>query len=364
MYTIDVNAEEPIMLLNKQIGMSYNEDGNWDGTPYIDGAEFQQELMYLDTLGKKSILVKIVSEGGSVMEGMKIFDAILTSNTPVDTYNGGVCASIAGAIFMAGRKRYMADYAQFMTHPVSGANEDKTTVAFTDSICNMIQSKSNISKESVAYMMGSTTWIGATECMMHGLCTDIINTNTKNKKYMPTNDVKAMLTYSNNILNETIKPKSMLQVTNKLGLNVDANEASIVEAIDKLTTAKNQAEQLATASNNAKAEAEAKVADLQAQLATAQAELEAANAEKEAAIEEAATVEATEAVNKYSNRIGKDVEVVNAWIADYKSNKELTIKKLEAIPLNVAANRAPITNTNTDFVQGSGIHEYLKNKNK
>ncbi len=88
-YTIDVESDEPIMLINKHIG---NDDQLGQG---IDGSIFQAELLRLDTMGKKRIQVWISSEGGIVMDGYKIYNAILKSKTKVDTYNVGICASIA-----------------------------------------------------------------------------------------------------------------------------------------------------------------------------------------------------------------------------------------------------------------------------
>ena len=52
-YTIDIAAEEPIMMLDKHIG--YDSDKG-EG---IDGAEFAKELLYLDSLQKKRIQVRI-----------------------------------------------------------------------------------------------------------------------------------------------------------------------------------------------------------------------------------------------------------------------------------------------------------------
>lgn len=363
MYTIDPTQDEPIMLLNKQIGMSYNEYGEWDGVPYIDGAEFQQELMYLDTLGKKSILVKINSEGGSVIEGMKIFDAILTTKTPVDTYNGGIAASIAGAIFMAGRKRYMADYANFMCHPVSGDVNDKTKLAFTDSIVNMIQSKCNLKPHNVSAMMEATTWINSDMCEEYGICTEIVTTEDKNKKYMPT-DAKDMLAYCNKIIHKTLKTNNMelKQITNKLNLVEGADVSVINNAIDQLIQAKNQAETNVT---ELQANLDAANAELQAaqeKLNAAQAELDAAKAETEAAKEEAATLEATEAVNKFSSRIGNDPEVLSTWVNLYKANKETTTKMLEAIPLNRVANQANVENPATQKTSMEAVMMQIKAK--
>lgn len=363
-YTIDANVDEPIMLLNKQIGMSYNDDGVWDGEPYINGALFQEELLRLDTLGKKRIQVWINSIGGSVVEAMSIFNAILKSNTPVDTYNVGIAASAAGSIFMAGRRRYMADYAQFMMHPVSGA-DDKAKEALTNSCIAMLSSKSNITPALTNYMMNCTTWSGASECLTNGICTDIEVTKDANKKYMPTSDARAMLEYSNNILKQTINPIKMdfSKITNKLSLNKEASVEAIEEAVDSLMKAKNEAELDATNATSAKEEAEKKVETLSAQLDAAKEELATAAQATAEALEAQETTEATEAVNKYAARIGNKPETIAKWVNLYKADKEGTTELLEAIPLNRAANKVDITNADTTFIQGRGIYEALNKKN-
>src|SRR5580693_4406944 len=132
MYCTDTSAEEPIMLINKHIGFD-EKDGQG-----IDGSLFQAELLALDRIGKKRIQVWINSPGGTVMDGYNIYNAILKSDTKVDTYCVGICASIAAVIFQAGRKRIMADYGLLMYHnPYGGTGGDELD-AMRNSICTMI----------------------------------------------------------------------------------------------------------------------------------------------------------------------------------------------------------------------------------
>lgn len=344
MFTVDPSSNEPIMLLNKQIGKTCLESGEWDGIPYVDGAEFQEELMWLDTMGKKRIQVWINSPGGSVMQAMNIFSAILKSTTPVDTINTGVCASAAGLVFMAGRKRTMADYAQFMMHPVSGADEDaQGAAAFTDSCTKMLSSKSNLSPDTISFMMASTTWLSASECLAKGICTDIEVTKDANKKGMPAGNVTAMLEFSNNILTQTInnlKPQVMTldKVTNKLGLVAGANEDAILNAVNSISEARQAAETALT-------EAQQQVADLQAQLDAANASLQEAQdaaAAAQAEVDEiAAETAATEMVNSYKPRIGEAKETLDKWVAKAKVDFEGTKELLESLPLNKINNRIP-----------------------
>ena len=342
MFTVDPSSNEPIMLLNKQIGKSYTESGEWDGVPYVDGADFQEELLWLDTMGKKRIQVWINSPGGNIMQAMNIFSAILKSETPVDTYNTGVCASSAGLVFMAGRKRTMADYAQFMMHPVSGADEDKQgAAAFTDSCTTMLSGKSNLSPDTISFMMAATTWLSASECLAKGICTSIETTEDSNKKGMPAGNVTAMLEFSNNILTQTInnlKPQVMTldKVTNKLGLVAGANEDAILTAVNSISEARQAAE-------DALAAAQQQVTDLTEQLATANTSLQEAQAAAEAAQAEtddiAATTAATEMVNSYKPRIGDAKETIDKWVAKAKVDLDGTKELLESLPLNKVNNR-------------------------
>jgi ATP-dependent protease ClpP protease subunit len=350
MFTVDYNSDEPIMLLNKQIGQSFNEDESWDGIPFIDGAQFQEELMYLDTLGKKRIQVWINSPGGSIMQAMNIFSAILKSKTPVDTYNVGVCASSGGLVFMAGRKRIMSDYAQFMTHPPVGA-DDKTYEAFKESCVTMLSAKSDITPELMTYLMDVTTWLGSSECLAKGICNEIEVTKDINKKRMPSTDVKAMLAFSNNILNDFLSNNKTTEImvfskiTNKLKLVEGSTEDVILSAINKLEADKIVAEATAKEANEKVTEAENKVTELQSKLDVATAELDVAKKATETAEETAKETVATDMVNQFKEKIGNKPETLTKWVNMAKADLEGTKEMLEAIPLNKVGNKIETTSS-------------------
>ena len=67
-------------------------------------------------LGTRALSVRINSYGGSVPDGLAIFNALKRHPGEVTTTNDGIAASIASLIFMAGDKRLMAANAQFMVH--------------------------------------------------------------------------------------------------------------------------------------------------------------------------------------------------------------------------------------------------------
>ena len=338
------------MLLNREIGNDYD---------MISGAMFQEQLMYLDSLGKKRIQVWINCVGGSIVEGYNIYNAILKSNTPVDTYNVGICASMAGAIFMAGRKRYMSDYAKLMMHPVQNSTDTKAYQSFMDSISEMIEAKSNCTKDEVTNMMQSTTWLSASECLEKGLCTEIEVTKNSNKKYLPT-ETNILLEYSNSMINDLFinkKNKQMIQVTNKLNLNADATEQSIVDAINSLETAKNQAVTEKETLQNELTELQAKQTEIESKLSTLETE-------KETLESEVVTNKATEMVNSFKTKLGEKSEVLEKWINQAKNNFDATKELLESLPLNVVSNKIDIDEKKVTTITAQNIMNEINNKNK
>jgi ATP-dependent Clp protease protease subunit len=177
-YTIDLNVAEPIMLIDRHIGFDSHQGG-----PGIMGDLFQKELMTLDGMGKKRIQVWINSEGGVVQDGWNIYNAILRTQTKVDTYCIGMAASIAGVIFQAGRKRIMNDYGILMYHNPFGG-DGKALDAIRESLVTMISQRSSMNSFDVGKMMNRTTWISADEAFSLGLCDEIehsVEMNTKRK---------------------------------------------------------------------------------------------------------------------------------------------------------------------------------------
>ena len=161
-YCIDENSDEPIMLINTHIGID-----DVDGMG-IDGALFQEELLYLDTLGKKRIQIWINSIGGVVIDGYNICSAILKSKTPVDTYNVGVAVSISGVILMCGRNRVGMDYSLGMVHSPNGGNDAKVLELMQGSLATILSAKCDMTAEQMSNLMTKTTWLNAEEMLECG----------------------------------------------------------------------------------------------------------------------------------------------------------------------------------------------------
>lgn len=355
-YIQNIDSDEPIMLINKHIGID-DEEGQG-----IDGAVFQQELMLLDTLNKKRIQVWINSVGGLVMDGYNICNAILKSKTPVDTYCMGMAASIAGVIFQTGRKRIMADYGILMYHnPYAG---DKTSSpmleSMKDSLNQIIRNRCQMDAMAVQAMMDNTSFINANDAQIMGLCDAVEMTGQLNTKYAPKTQADSGNFYNaaNKVLNKLISNQTntqMLKVLNKLGLQDGANEDSVLQAIEAVENkAKKSAEELEEMKNALQA--------MEENYNAAKKEFEDCKNELDALNEANAKLEDETAANKANDLISEAVKagkikneanIVDGWKAQAKANFEGTKALLEGIAINKSAARFPIEDRQDDKFDAS-----------
>lgn len=352
-YIQNIDSDEPIMLINKHVGW---DDKNGMG---IDGAKFQEELLALDQMGKKRIQVWINSVGGLVMEGYNICNAILKTKTPVDTYCMGMAASIAGVIFQCGRKRIMADYGILMYHnPYALGTKPGTSPlldSMKDSLNTIVRTKCGMTQDAVQRMMDRTSFIQADEAKQMGLCDEVEHSVKLNTKYMPKAmaDGERFYEAANKVLNKIFDNQTttnMINVANKLGLNQDAKEESILQAITEVENrataaeaAKNEAE---TALNTTKAELETMKAELekmQNEYNEAKAKLDEQEKENERIANEAKAEKAKNLVED-AIKAGKiKNEALESWTAKASADFDGTKELLESIPTNKTANKIDIT---------------------
>lgn len=85
----------------------------------------QAQLLYLDQAEKKDIQLYINSPGGSVMNGLGIYDVMNYIGSDVATINLGMCASMGSVLLSSGTKgkRSSLIYSRVMTHQVSSGNQ-------------------------------------------------------------------------------------------------------------------------------------------------------------------------------------------------------------------------------------------------
>lgn len=358
-FTVDPTADEPIMLLDRQIGGGYDEE---EGTYGIDGASFCRELLVLDTMDKKRIQVWINSPGGFVDDGMAIVNAILKSKTKVDTYCTFLAASIAGVIFQAGRERVMADYGVLMYHNPYDENDenrdDPYLRSIKQSIITLIASKSGMPEKQVTEMMNRTSFIMADEAMQLGLCTKIEQSADLNKKRPAVGaDSKAYWKSSRQIMNKLvdnlkISHMSFPKLANKLGLITEANEDSMCNEVErllnKLTKAEKDCKDKEKEISDHKDEMDKKkkeLDDMKEKHDKLKEELdalkkkvkddeEADKAKNEAKLE----TEAKNMIDGFvkTGRIKNEAVVIEKWVKAAKADMAGTKEMIESLPLNVA----------------------------
>ena len=146
----------------------------------ISAKDFAKELKSLGTLD--TINVRINSEGGSVFDGIAIYNTLLSNKASVTVHIDGLAASIASIIAMAGDTIKMANNALFMIHDpwtfaMGSANELREQADLLDKVRDQLVttyvSRSSIDADTVSNLMADETWMSADEALDHGLIDEV-----------------------------------------------------------------------------------------------------------------------------------------------------------------------------------------------
>lgn len=173
-----------------------------------DGADGQAEIMIYGVIGEswteesvtarklvaeirelekthQQINVRINSPGGSVFDGLAIFNALQGSSARIHTWNEGLAASMAAVILMAGQKVHAARNSLMMLHsPSTGvwgnAREiHQALVALEkvqDSLAECITSRTGQSREQIEarFFDYSDHWLSAEEALGENFIDEVI----------------------------------------------------------------------------------------------------------------------------------------------------------------------------------------------
>ena len=156
----------------------------YDDVDYWDVRSFIREFQYLENYVKPSkIRIHIISAGGSCFEGIKAFSVILGSQTPTETINDGLAASMGSLIWAAGKERFMRDYAVLMIHNprIEDENLDedgkKAVEAFQKQLKIIYQQRFGFDEEKIQKIMDGEenvdgTWLMAEDAVEAGIIDD------------------------------------------------------------------------------------------------------------------------------------------------------------------------------------------------
>jgi len=130
----------------------------------------------------KSIKLLVNSPGGSVFDGMAIYNMLSQHRDRLDIEVVGLAASIASVIALAGRSLTMAEGSYFMIHNpltimVGNAEDLRKTALLLDKMkedfLNIYETHSDMKREEIAKAMDDETWLTAQEAESAGFATSV-----------------------------------------------------------------------------------------------------------------------------------------------------------------------------------------------
>lgn len=148
------------------------------------------QLTYLNSLSDSDpIQMMINSPGGSVTDGLSIYDSMCYIDCPIKTIVTGCAASMASVLLAAGDKRYAQKHARIMIHPASSGFYGKVAdaeVSFNElnkinnELFEILANHTHHTVEEVKEICKSTDkWFDAIEAKEFGIIDSILQPKKK-----------------------------------------------------------------------------------------------------------------------------------------------------------------------------------------
>ena len=155
--------------------------------------ELIKQLMFLDNEDSGAeITLYINSPGGSVQDGLALYDVLRLVKAPVRTVAAGMAASMGAVLFLAGDKREMLKHSKIMIHDpsfhsknIGGQKSHEIQHALDDlnecreALAQIIAERTGKSIEEVYEVTANDTYFNASEALEWGLATAIIGEKKK-----------------------------------------------------------------------------------------------------------------------------------------------------------------------------------------
>lgn len=150
-----------------------------------DALNLRDALELVDT---PKLTVKINSMGGSVSEGLAIYNQLNDFKGEVTTIIDGFACSIAAVIFMAGDVRVANEGSLLMIHNawsnITGDHNELAKAAedlkkITQPSINIFNSKSNLDEQKIRELMDKETWLTSQEAFDFGFATSMSRNDAK-----------------------------------------------------------------------------------------------------------------------------------------------------------------------------------------
>ena len=153
----------------------YEDIGEGFWTSGITAAGFLKDLKALGDVN--TIDIRINSNGGSVFDGIAIYNALKRHSATKNVYIDGIAASIASIIAMAGDTVTMGDGTFLMIHKASGlamgnAAEMRATADILEGIdaqlVDIYANATGLDADVIENWMDAETWFNAADAISHG----------------------------------------------------------------------------------------------------------------------------------------------------------------------------------------------------
>jgi len=197
-------------------------------------------ISQLTALGKIPITVRINSLGGSVFDGLAIYNLLRDHVGGVTIKIDGVAASMASVVAMAGTRVIMSESALMMIHnpnsEVAGEASDLRNMAqVLDQVKNSLVAayhrKTKMAPNKIAMMMDAETWMSATEALELGF----IDAVEKSAVVVAKFDSSRMPTLPAKFQNLMSEPTTPATPTNATAEEVAALTTQVADLLAQIT---------------------------------------------------------------------------------------------------------------------------------
>lgn len=190
----------------------YGDIGGW-----WDGVNAEDTVRELATLDADEINVRINSPGGSVFDGVSIYNALVMHKATVNVYIEGLAASIASIIAMAGDRRYIGAASNVMIHPpwtvmAGGAASLRKEADLLDvleaGLVDVYEARSGGKRSEIQDWVAAETWFRGQAAIDAGFADELIAAkgNKENRKAM-THTRSALLPLFKNTPKDVLPPE-------------------------------------------------------------------------------------------------------------------------------------------------------------
>lgn len=164
------------------------------GTPIDDDCAniINSQLMYLNSISEDPVKLFINSPGGSVLDGLSIYDVMNWVSCDVETYVMGMAASMGSVLLSSGTKgkRYALPNSRIMIHqPMSGAapgtRESDFAIEYEElkkckaTLYRILSENTGKTLEEIERDADRDHWFSAGEGIDYGLVDSIVLRNNK-----------------------------------------------------------------------------------------------------------------------------------------------------------------------------------------